>query len=189
MDIDYIKEQVSISQVLSYYKIDFYNYGEREQIHCPFHLDKKKSARVFYSTNTLFCWTCNKVWDVVEFVKDMEEIDFYKACGFLCRVFGIQNITSDYMKKFNKYRKKLPSSLNDYSRSMERIFKLHLRNLTCVQFYDNIYGINQCWYYKDFLDYNITNGITLVHYYKWLEISLNYIKEWVLNDCKCKETR
>lgn len=36
------------------------------QLSCPFHgADAHPSARVYSDTNSLFCWTCHKVWDVI----------------------------------------------------------------------------------------------------------------------------
>ena len=38
----------------------------QSQISCPFHgADTHPSARVYAQTNTLFCWTCHKLWDVI----------------------------------------------------------------------------------------------------------------------------
>lgn len=67
------------------------------QIHCPNprHDDVNPSARVFGGTNSIYCWTCGKTWDVVELVRDTKQITFNAACDFLENCFGQFNYDKD----------------------------------------------------------------------------------------------
>lgn len=50
---------------------------EEEQIHCPFHgPDHKKSARFYRRTDTLYCWTCKKKWDLFSYLMQRDGLAF-----------------------------------------------------------------------------------------------------------------
>ena len=53
------------------------------KIHCPFHDDSRRSARLYPATNSLFCFTESKTWDAVAFVADREGVTMAEACGII----------------------------------------------------------------------------------------------------------
>jgi len=85
-----IKDQVSLRSLIDFFKIECQSEGSVTQVHCPFHgNDTHASARI-YETNTMYCWKCNKVWDVISFINDIKNFnDFNKSCQFLEELFGI----------------------------------------------------------------------------------------------------
>ena len=60
-----VKQSVRIVSVLKSHGVVVPNNTET-QISCPFHGDDlHPSARVYAETNTLYCWTCHKMFDVI----------------------------------------------------------------------------------------------------------------------------
>lgn len=169
--VEAIKSKVSIYNVLNMYKIPYI--GEvKEQLNCPFHgADVKKSARVYPDTNTIFCWTCDKAWDVIEFVKEMEDLPFGSACNLLIKRFSVDIQMEDYEEKFYK-AKKVTREIGNYSVMVERLFREYLHALTNDQFYGNINYVNKCWAVKDMLDGGNTSPEV---YIDWLKHCKKYI--------------
>lgn len=139
--ISVIKEQVSLYQVLARYKWDFMGGGFPEQISCPFHRpDINKSARIYPDTNTMYCFTCRKTWDVVEFVKDKEECSIKEACEQLRSWFNVIIDLPSYESKLYSLMGKHPKlvsfdevvfsvdsrAIQLWTRMGRREFKIHL---------------------------------------------------------------
>jgi DNA primase len=169
--VEAIKSSVSIYNVLDIYKISYMG-DVKEQINCPFHgADVKKSARIYPDTNTVFCWTCDKVWDVIEFVKEMEDMSFGSACNLLIKRFSINIHMEDYEERFYKIKNTIPFT-GDYSDVVERMFREFLGTLTNDQFRVKINEINRCWSLKDLLDKGKTSNKV---YIDWLEKCKKFI--------------
>jgi len=84
-----IKENVTMKELTSHFNIHTRAEGPVAQINCPFHgSDKHASARI-YETNTMYCWVCSSVWDVISFTKDILGISFHEACSYLEKNYGI----------------------------------------------------------------------------------------------------
>ena len=62
---------------------------ETHQLRCPFHPDHRPSARVYAEQNTIYCWTCQKRWDVIEAVGDYHGLPFLDAVAWLEREFAV----------------------------------------------------------------------------------------------------
>jgi hypothetical protein len=45
---------------------------------CPFHEDKDPSMKL-YKDNRVHCFSCNKSWDTIDFIKEREGITFQEA--------------------------------------------------------------------------------------------------------------
>jgi len=57
---------------------------DEEQIHCPFHgVDNKKSARYYRETDTIYCWVCKKVWDILSFTSEKRGSNLREAINYL----------------------------------------------------------------------------------------------------------
>ncbi len=74
MEIQQIKEQLTLSQVLHYYHL---KPDKQLRLNCPFHNDKTPSLQVYYKTHTAYCFSSNckthgKSLDVIDFIMHME---------------------------------------------------------------------------------------------------------------------
>lgn len=91
--VEYIKESVSLHDVLNHYNIPQNMPGAKEtQFNCPFHSlsgDSKPSARV-YENGTGYCWGCGKAYDSISFVQQLEELKFTETLRFMERIFELK---------------------------------------------------------------------------------------------------
>lgn len=64
--------------------------GQEEQLSCPFHgKDNKPSARYYPDTDSMYCWTCQKSWDVFGYLGQKRDYDFGSSINFLLQKFGV----------------------------------------------------------------------------------------------------
>lgn len=77
-----ILANITIFQVLDTYRIPYAG-KITQQIRCPVHKDRTPSARVYADNNKVYCFTCAKLWDVIELVRSRENTDFVGALGWL----------------------------------------------------------------------------------------------------------
>lgn len=81
MEIAAIKQQLTLSQVLSYYGL---KPDKHLRLHCPFHDDKTPSLQVYYKTHSCYCFSSNckthgKSLDVIDFVMYKEGCSKHEA--------------------------------------------------------------------------------------------------------------
>jgi len=74
MEIQDIKEKLSIANVLHYYGLKT---DKQSRLNCPFHEDKTPSFQVYYKTQTAYCFSSNckthgKSIDVIDFILHKE---------------------------------------------------------------------------------------------------------------------
>ena len=74
MEIQQIKTNLTLSQVLHYYHL---KPNKQLRLNCPFHNDKTPSMQVYYKTHTAFCFSSNcktngKSIDVIDFIMHKE---------------------------------------------------------------------------------------------------------------------
>lgn len=65
-----IKKHVSIFDVLDKFEINYPHGRLSQQILCPFHHDRRPSARVYSDTNKVYCFTCARTWDQIAIVRE-----------------------------------------------------------------------------------------------------------------------
>jgi hypothetical protein len=65
---------------------------ETQQMRCPFHADRLPSARVYADQNKLYCFSCQKSWDVIAAVQDHWRLGFHDALTWVEREFGLAGI-------------------------------------------------------------------------------------------------
>ena len=70
MEIQDIKQQLTIEMVLNYYNLSLKN----SHCKCPFHKDDTPSLRIYPETNTYYCFGCEKTGDVIQFIQDIEAL-------------------------------------------------------------------------------------------------------------------
>ncbi len=81
MEIQEIKTQLTISNVLHYYGL---KPDKNNKLNCPFHDDKTPSMQVYYKTQTAYCFSSNckthgKSLDVIDFVMHKENTTKHEA--------------------------------------------------------------------------------------------------------------
>lgn len=88
--VEVIRERVTIFEIFERMGIDVPN--ETHQMRCPFHNDHSPSARVYAEQNKIYCFTCQKSWDVIDAVVDHFKLSFADALTWLEQEFGIGGI-------------------------------------------------------------------------------------------------
>lgn len=84
-----IRKYVSLESFLIKDKIVSLNLNE-EQISCPFHgPDMHKSARFYRETDTIYCWTCKKVWDLFSYLMTKNQLSYSEVLNRLIKNFKI----------------------------------------------------------------------------------------------------
>jgi DNA primase len=81
MEIQEIKPQLSLAQVLDHYGFKPDKHGK---MNCPFHDDKTPSFQVYWKTHTCFCFSSNcptngKSLDVIDFIMYKEKVSKHEA--------------------------------------------------------------------------------------------------------------
>ena len=103
-DIKRIKKEVKILDVLDVLNIHIPKSSSKElQIACPFHgQDLHPSARIYWESNSMYCWKCKKMWDVIELVRDSKKLSFTGAIEYLIDKFSlsiVKNKKTHYTKE------------------------------------------------------------------------------------------
>ena len=81
MEIQEIKSNLTLSQVLHYYHL---KPDKQLRLNCPFHDDKTPSLQVYYKTHTAYCFSSNckthgKSLDVIDFIMHKESCTKHEA--------------------------------------------------------------------------------------------------------------
>lgn len=79
IDIERAKQQ-DIEVVCRDLGIDVDRTGK---IICPFHEDSRPSCKLYYDTNTFYCFSCNTYGDVIKLVEKMKGVTFVEAVRYL----------------------------------------------------------------------------------------------------------
>lgn len=149
-DVTDIKEQVSIYEVLRNYGLPFIGGGQPEQIHCPFHHpDTNRSARIYPENNSVYCFVCDKTWDVIEFVKDKDEVSFGRACAIVKQRFDVHVQMPDYEARLLAARHKEPEDADEFADTVERLFVKYANDLTNGELYVILTAYNTCLVEKE----------------------------------------
>ena len=147
-----IKDSVSIRNLIDHFNIPCQSSGEVTQLHCPFHgNDQHASARI-YETNTMYCWVCSKMWDVISFVRDLKGVDFASACSILEEMYNLEKTDKGiayHEESFNDFLKnRQPVKERDFDKDFDRISNLLIKNkgafslseyVKYFYFYDSLY--------------------------------------------------
>lgn len=51
---------------------------------CPFHDDRTPSMRWYRDSNRLYCFSCNRGWDTISFLRERDGLSFVQAVKELC---------------------------------------------------------------------------------------------------------
>jgi len=169
-EVETILAQLSIYPVLQAYGVEFYGGGFPEQIHCPFHgTDVNKSARVYPEDNSVYCFTCDKSWNVITFVQDKEELTFPEALRFIRHYWDIEVVVPDYEARFYALRHKPTQNVAEFGSMIERLFITFADNLTVGKLYSILTSYNECLATKDALV--VKDSLTTGELERWYEES------------------
>lgn len=83
MDIQTIKERLTIADVLTHYGLQA---DKNNKLNCPFHDDRTPSLQVYPKTDTCYCFSSNcethgKRIDVIDFIQHKEQLTRHQAIG------------------------------------------------------------------------------------------------------------
>ncbi|OYU84369.1 MAG: hypothetical protein CFE24_07115 [Flavobacterium sp. BFFFF2] len=93
MEIQDIKQRLSLSVVLSYYNL---KPDKNLRLQCPFHKDNTPSLQVYYKTHTAYCFSSNckthgKSLDVIDFIMHKEDCTKAQAIAKAVALLGEEN--------------------------------------------------------------------------------------------------
>lgn len=106
--------------------LHYYNYpSDEEKIVCPFHEDVYPSMQVNYQTGSCFCYGCQKSYDTLSFVKELEhESDDLRACIKLAHIMVTKKVSKIKAKKSTIKRadnKQMLTEAEDYYFNLKSI--------------------------------------------------------------------
>ncbi len=87
--IDEIKARIEIEEVVSDF-VSLKRKGQNLWACCPFHDEKTPSFSVAPAKGIFKCFGCGKAGDAIEFVKEIEGLDYIEAIKFLGKKYGIE---------------------------------------------------------------------------------------------------
>jgi DNA primase len=92
-DLDKLKEKIAeyidLATVLKEDGIVFSDMSE-EQVRCPFHgPDNKKSSRFYKSTDSIYCWTCKKSWNLFSYLTQRDGVSFREVLEGLVKKYRV----------------------------------------------------------------------------------------------------
>lgn len=97
--------------------------GVETQIPCFAHDDVHPSARVYPQSNTVYCWTCNRAFDVIAAAMIIRELAIKDAVDYLIIKYNVlikagKGVVEDF------YRKATYQKIGDPRRVQIRVIKL-----------------------------------------------------------------
>ena len=130
-DVDYIKQNVSILDVLNMCGVDY----RRSPIICPFHNEKTGSMYIYEDGNQYHCFGCGAHGDIIDFVQSYYECDFKDAVRQISDYFGLGGeITLEQKKRLNDAKKRRKRQATE----RERLQKEWLKWLTAFTWCDRV---------------------------------------------------
>lgn len=150
--ISNIKGAVSMRNLIDYFNIPCQSMGDITQCHCPFHGDDQHASARVYETNTMYCWVCSQMWDVISFIRDYKGVEFSTACSILEEMYGIakpDKAIAYHEESFNDFLKSSePVKEKDFDRDFDKISNHLIKNkesfsfkeyVRYFYFFDNLY--------------------------------------------------
>jgi DNA primase len=123
MEIQDIKEKLTIANVLHYYGLKT---DKQSRLNCPFHQDKTPSFQVYYKTQTAYCFSSNckthgKSMDVIDFILHKENCTKHEAINKAVEILGHKELN-----KNERYQQDL--SREQFLGNMYQYFKNAISN-------------------------------------------------------------
>ena len=92
--IDRLRDSNDIESVIAGY-VDLRRRGKTLTGLCPFHNEKTPSFTVYPETSSYYCFGCGAGGDVINFVRNIENLDYIDAVRFLADKNGM-NMPEEY---------------------------------------------------------------------------------------------
>jgi DNA primase len=171
MEITEIKQQLTLSTVLSYYSL---KPDKNLRLCCPFHEDKTPSLQVYYKTHTAYCFSSNckthgKSLDVIDFIMHKENCSKAEAIQKAIEISGGNTTTSTTNEITTTPAIKPTVSKEQFLQNMFTYFKNAVHNSKPAQEYIKQRGL-------DFLNLEIGYNTGQFHHGARKE-------EGLINDC------
>lgn len=104
--IEQLRDRNDIESVISGY-VDLKRRGKTLTGLCPFHNEKTPSFTVYPETNSYYCFGCGAGGEVINFVRNIENLDFVDAVKFLADRAGMKLPDADYDDTASKMRRRI----------------------------------------------------------------------------------
>src|SRR3989344_2143153 len=112
-NVSAVKEKTDIVEFISAY-VPLKKSGKNYKGRCPFHSEKTPSFMVSPEFQRYRCFGCGKSGDVLDFVKEIEGVDFAESLKILADKAGIElQFDKDAIKKQNQNQKLF--EINEFS--------------------------------------------------------------------------
>ncbi len=89
-DVELVKSKLDIVEVVESYVNDLKKAGSNYTARCPFHNEKTPSFHVNPSLQIYKCFGCGKAGDVIEFIREIEKVQFPDALKIAAEKAGVQ---------------------------------------------------------------------------------------------------
>ena len=122
MEIQDIKQQLSIETMLTHYQIIL---NKNHQACCPFHDDKTPSLKIYPETNSYHCFGCGATGDVIQFIQDKENLSKHEA---LKKATALVGTTID-VRKASPIVKKSTTGITHFGEDLGGAFLKMQKNL------------------------------------------------------------
>lgn len=153
MEIQQIKTQLSILQVLTSYNL---TPDKNNRLRCPFHNDKTPSMQVYPDTNTVYCFSSKcklhgKAIDQIDFIMHKEETTKHKALKKAAEMAGEEPVT----KTIKSMKTKTSNTQVNYN----ELFPLLKQSLHRSKAASNYLKSRHIYDIKAEIGYNPTGGL------------------------------
>ena len=163
---DDILNSIDIVDVVSQY-VDLKKSGRNFVWLCPFHSEKTPSFVVSPDKQIFKCFWCGKWWNVITFIKEIENVDFYDAIKILADKAGID--LKKYKTNFSKNEKEvnLKEQLIAVNKATLNFFHKHIfENQDALDYLTKTRHLNQDIIIKYKLGYAPQDSQKLINYLK-----------------------
>lgn len=113
--IDRLRDSNDIESVIAGY-IDLRRRGKTLTGLCPFHNEKTPSFTVYPETSSYYCFGCGAGGDVINFVRNIENLDYIEAVKFLADRAGIKMPDDKYDDTASDLRRRIYAANREAAR-------------------------------------------------------------------------
>ena len=104
--IQQIRDHNDVESVISSY-VELRRRGRTLSGLCPFHNEKTPSFTVYPETSSYYCFGCGAGGDVINFIRNIENLDYIEAVKLLADRAGVKMPDADYDDTFTKLRRRV----------------------------------------------------------------------------------
>lgn len=105
-----------------------------ENFSCPFHKDDNPSARYYCDTNTVYCFSCRKPYDIFDFIGNDYNLDNKQAYKKGFELYGDKKI---FNSTYQPIKEKVDKPLIDYTDTFKEWNKALLENKQAIDYIKN----------------------------------------------------